>query len=149
MVIRRWWVGIGIGLGVTVGLLYWLRLLASDFMNTAQLFDSARHLRAAIWLIAVGIAVYLVSVASKRNAFITGIPAVLLLALFAPLMFALAIPEWYPDWLTETVLFSYNMHTPVIIGVLVGAAVWTGWHQVRSKADPLPEAEPSLQKVDG
>lgn len=149
MVIRRWWVGIGIGLGVTAGLLFWLRALAPDFLNTAQSFDSTGHLVAVSWLIAVGIAVYLVCAASQTNAFIAGIPAFLLLATFAPLLFGQAIPEWYPDWLTDLALFSYNMHTPVIIGVLAGAAVWNGWHQVRSKADLLPEVEPTLQTVDG
>lgn len=149
MVIRRWWVGIGIGLGVTVGLLYWLRVLASGFVVTAQNFDSGGHLQAVLWLIAVGIAVYLVCIGSQRNAFIAGTPAFLLLAMFAPLMFAHAIPEWYPEWLSELALFSYNMHTPVVIGVFVGAAVWNGWHQVRSKVDPLPGVEPTLQTVDG
>ena len=147
MVIRRWWVGIGIGFGVTVGLL-WLRAMASDFWNTAQNFDSAGHLVVVLWLIAVGIAVYLVCAASQRNALIAGTPAFLLLATYAPLMFAQATPEWYPDWLSELALFSYNMHTPVIIGVLAGAAVWNGWQRVRSKADPLPDVEPNLQTVD-
>lgn len=148
MVIRRWWVGIGIGLAVTAGLLYWLRALASGFWNTAQSFDSPGHLVAVLWLIAVGIAVYLVCAASQRNAFIAGIPAFLLFATFAPLLFGQAIPEWYPDWLTDLALFSYNMHTPVIIGVLAGAIVWNGWNQVRSKTDPLSEVEPTLQTVD-
>jgi hypothetical protein len=149
MVIKRWWVGIGIGFGVTVGLLYWLRMLASGFVVTAQNFDSAGHFVAVLWLIAVGIAVYLICAASQRNALIAATPGFLLLATYAPLVFGQAIPEWYPDWLSELALFSYNMHTPVIIGVLAGAAVWNGWQRVRSRTDLLPELEPSLQTVNG
>lgn len=121
-----WWLGASLGLLVTIGLLLILDALGSEFITTA-FDDSTGHLVAAILLILTGVGVYLVCLASRFNPMIAAMPAGALAALSAPLTLGLGFPDLYPGWLSDMVLSSYNLHTPVIIGVLGAATLWSTW----------------------
>lgn len=118
------WVGLGIGLAISLALLLILSNLGSEFIATA-FDDRGDHLWAILWLVLTGAAVYLACIVAQANALIAAVPAITLLGLSAPLMFNLGFPDWYPSWLKDVVLSSYNLHLPVIVGVLGTASLWS------------------------
>lgn len=126
---RAWWAGAGLGLSATAVLLLILSTLGSAFISTAST-DASAHVVNTLWLLVTGAGVYLVCAASQANPLVTAIPAAALLSLSVPLTFNSGFPDWYPSWLADMVLSAYNLHLPVIVGVLGMSALWSLWKRV-------------------
>lgn len=130
MTLDRWWVGAGVGLSVGLAALFGLRATVSVFRSGLTSVDFTDYLTGVILLITIGLGIAFACAASRTNVLITAVPALLFLIVFGPIMFGQSgFPSWYPDWMRDLTLESYDIHIPVVFGVLAGAATWNAWRQ--------------------
>ncbi len=121
---QRLWVGALSGFLLTVVLLGGLRFLTAEFNEAVASFepDGVFFVMAGLMLLGVGVAAGTLS--GRGGPLTSAVPAAVLLALYAPLMVNLSIPDWYPDSLASFLLTSFSLAVPVVVGVLAATAIW-------------------------
>lgn len=89
-----------------------------------------------LWLLLLGGGILTIVLASRHNPLTVAIPAIVWVGTYGPFMFNLQFPDWSPGWINNWVLTSYGAHIPIIIGIVITAAVWNTWtYRTRRRRD--------------
>ena len=112
---------VAIGLISAWGVLV-LSRAGSEFVSTGMSSDPRNHRLAVLGLVVLGVGVAWISIRT-RSALAVAVPSAVLVGLYAPMMFGLSFPDWYPDWLSTNLLEAYSPQVPVIIGIFVAASM--------------------------
>ncbi len=132
MVGRRATLGGAAGLVVTGLTLTSLREFTPEFQRAVSILNVSGTRGPLIGVMLLGAVIGVAALGSRFHPLVSGVPAVLLFIVYLPLLIDLTIPDWYPDWLGDTVLFSFGPTPYLAIGVLTAVAASRMVEQLRA-----------------
>lgn len=117
-------VGAATGLLLTAGVLAGLAEYSTRFAESVQQEDAAQLRATAVWLILLGAVLGVAVLVSRWIPLASAVASILLLICYVPFYFDVGSRSWLPTWVEERVFRSLGVAPPLVIGVLVAAALW-------------------------